>query len=416
MTTKICLEKNYLNLTHHHYFNNMIKILIFCFIFFNFSFLSGICEQTKNQNEIQNEKIDNTNNEQINNNNQKQSDTSLEQSETAKKSEINESNDYKKEIIKKIEKELNKEVLDKKLNKDQVIEKSETDIKESISKEIQEKTTKDKIKISEKKIKDKHVKKEKKEPPKVRGELFVESIIQPIDFELNERFWGWRPNDILNVTDNINNMQKGILEVTRRAVIVLANIISRTGTHDSYDENVECAMNWFMVKADKYWFPSPESKYNEGIDELKEYCKRLNRKVAHFYIRTDNLIPLLSVFEDLLGSCDKNLLKTEDDSKPLKSSKVDDIFYYSKGVASAMHSILHGAKQDYKITLDSIQGSMELLDRAIEYLKIAKEIEPWLVTNGSLSSVFANHRANMSQPLNQSRYYLGQLIKTLKGY
>ncbi len=39
----------------------------------------------------------------------------------------------------------------------------------------------------------------------VEGMAFVDAVIQPLEHELNQRFYGWRPNDILNVTDNVNN-------------------------------------------------------------------------------------------------------------------------------------------------------------------------------------------------------------------
>ena len=42
-----------------------------------------------------------------------------------------------------------------------------------------------------------------------KGVAFVNACMQPMDYELNGRFWGWRPNDILNVTDNVNNFQPG---------------------------------------------------------------------------------------------------------------------------------------------------------------------------------------------------------------
>jgi CBS-domain-containing membrane protein len=47
--------------------------------------------------------------------------------------------------------------------------------------------------------------------PKAKGVAFVEATIAPLNYELNERFWGWRSNDILNFTDNVNNLQLGVI-------------------------------------------------------------------------------------------------------------------------------------------------------------------------------------------------------------
>ncbi|MEK6196313.1 MAG: DUF2333 family protein, partial [Deltaproteobacteria bacterium] len=85
--------------------------------------------------------------------------------------------------------------------------------------------------------------------PRAKGVAFVEATIAPLDYELNERVWGWRSNDILDFTDNINNFQLGVLEVTRRTVVVLTERISRTGATAAFDENLESAMNWLMIKA-----------------------------------------------------------------------------------------------------------------------------------------------------------------------
>ena len=61
---------------------------------------------------------------------------------------------------------------------------------------------------------------------KTPGVAFVTATIKPLSYELNDRFWGWRPNDILDFTDNINNFQLGVLEVTRRTTVILTERLS----------------------------------------------------------------------------------------------------------------------------------------------------------------------------------------------
>lgn len=249
--------------------------------------------------------------------------------------------------------------------------------------------------------------------PKAKGVAFVEAVIAPLDYELNERFWGWRPNDILDFTDNVNNYQLGVLEVTRRTVVAMAERLSRTGATAAFDKNLENAMNWLMIKAGDYWFPYPESKYNDSLDALRTYLKRLEIGEAKFYTRTDNLIPLLMALEDLLGSCEENLVKTkEDDGSSISFFKADDYFYYAKGVASAMGTILEGVLEDFTGIIESRRGS-EVLHHAIESCHHATEVDPWMITNSSLGGILANHRANMAAPLSHAKFYIGVLIKTL---
>jgi CBS domain-containing protein len=249
--------------------------------------------------------------------------------------------------------------------------------------------------------------------PRAKGVAFVEATIAPLDYELNKRFWGWRPNDILNFTDNLNNFQLGVLEVTRRTVVALTERISRTGATAAFDENLENAMNWLMIKAGDYWFPSPESKYNDSLDALRTYMKKLEIGEANFYTRTDNLIPLLMAYEDLLGSCEENLVKTkEDDGSPVSFFKADDYFYYAKGVASALGTILGGVLEDFTGIIESRRGT-EVLHHAIESCHHASEVNPWVITNSPLDGILANHRANMAAPLSHARFYISVLIKTL---
>jgi len=248
---------------------------------------------------------------------------------------------------------------------------------------------------------------------KPKGIAFVEATVSVLDYELNERFWGWRRNDILRFTDNVENMQLGVLEVVRRTSVALAERISRHGPTDVIDNNLENAMNWFMIKPDGYWLPSPEAKYNDGLKELRAYAQKLERGEARFYIRTDNLIPLLLSFADLMGSCDENLVKTkEEDGSPVSWFKVDDYFYYAKGVATAMGKILHAVEEEFSDVLEARQG-IDLLHHAVHACQVASGLDPWLVTDAPPDGFLANHRANMAAPISHASYFLEALAKAL---
>jgi len=247
-----------------------------------------------------------------------------------------------------------------------------------------------------------------------KGVAFVDALIAPINYELNERFWGWRPNDAIKFTDNVNEFQLGVLEVTRRASTRLTENISRTGSTAVLNKYLERAMNSLMIRADSLMIPSAESSYNEAIKNLNHYREQLLNGEATFYTRTDNLIPLLSSMVELLGSCDEKLVKmTEDDGKQVSTFDADNYYYYAKGVASALLPILHAIEHDFSKTLEVRSGS-EILHHAIESCHHAAEMKPWLfVTEGSLSGIIANHRANMATSVSHARFYLGLLVITL---
>jgi hypothetical protein len=246
-----------------------------------------------------------------------------------------------------------------------------------------------------------------------KGMAFVEAVIKPLDYELNQRFWGWRPNDALNLTDNVDNFQLGVLEVTRRTVKILMERISRADTFATFDTNLERAMDWLMVKADQFSSPSAESKYIAGLEEIRTYKEKLGKREAYFNARNDNLIFLLTAYEDLLGSCEESLIKVEEeDGSPVSFSKADDYFYYSKGVASAMYTILDATTENFNTILES-QQAIQVLHNAIESLHNSIEVDPLIITNSDLSGILANHRANIAMPISHARHYLKELIKTL---
>jgi len=248
------------------------------------------------------------------------------------------------------------------------------------------------------------------------GVIFVEGLIAPIEYELNERFVGWRPNDPTDfLTDNINEYQLGVLEVTRRATTQLTENISRTGSTATINNNLEKAMNLFLgIKAERFMFPSAETSYREAVDHINLYKKQLFRREASFYTRPDNLIPLLEAFEEILGSCDENLVKHyEDTGDTVSTFRADNYFYYAKGVANAMLPMLHAIETEFKKVLETRSGS-EILHHAIESCHHAAELDPWLfITEGNLNGILANHRANMAAHMSHGRFYIGLLVETL---
>jgi hypothetical protein len=247
----------------------------------------------------------------------------------------------------------------------------------------------------------------------VRGVTFVMATIAPMKHELEERFYGWRPNDIIRPADNVKNYQLGVLEVTRRTVEALTERISRTGSAQAFDHDLERARNNLMINASDYMLPSAESSYTEALEALERYRAKLENGAAPFYTRTVNLIPLLTAYENLLGSCDDNLVKAkEDDGRDVSWFRADDYFYYAEGVAHAMHTILQAVAVDFETVIESRRGT-DVLHHAIEALHHATVIKPWIILDGAPDGFTANHRANLAAPISHARFYVGLLIQTL---
>lgn len=256
-------------------------------------------------------------------------------------------------------------------------------------------------------------------PPRapVKGEAFTRALIKITDDQVNQTWFGWRPNSIvfgkLGLTDNINNRQLGVLEVARRTVVVLNENMTRFATTEAYNPHINEAMNFFMVSPDKYWFPSASGKYREATRDLEKYIEALAQGRSRFYPRVDNLIALLINYKDLLGSSFHNLIKdTEADGKPVSWWVVDDYFYYSQGIALGMSQMLEAVKEDFHPELQK-KNSHKLLDDAIHALHGASHLSPWVVTNGTKDGILANHRANMATYLGEAEHVISTLQTVL---
>ncbi len=238
------------------------------------------------------------------------------------------------------------------------------------------------------------------------GVTFVETMIELMEHELNGRFLGWRPNDILvgRFTDNVNNFQLGVLEAIRFTTLRLKDSLTRMGDADTYDPDLELALNLFMNRATLFWFPSAETSYGEAVDHLKRFVTKLKGGQRNFYYRVDNLRLLLSSYKDLLGNVNRSLIVS-----PVSWWKTDDYFYYAKGVAHVYYEILRVVRVGYKNQLASTMNGIELMDEILHELYRVEETDPWLILDSDLDGFLANHRANLNAPLSEVTHLLGIL-------
>jgi len=256
-------------------------------------------------------------------------------------------------------------------------------------------------------------------PPRepVKGEVFTLALIKIVDDQVNKTWFGWRPNTIvfgkMGLTDNVNNLQLGVLEVARRTVVVLNEHMTRFATTEAYDPRVNEAMNFVMVSPDKYWFPSASGKYREAMQDLEKYVEGLKVGRARYYSRVDYLIALLSHYKDLLGSSYHNLIKDKEaDGQTVSWFMTDDYFYYSQGIALAMSEMLEAVTKEFHQELQK-KNAHKLLDDAIRALHAASHLNPWVVTNSAKDGILANHRGNMSTYIGEAEHVISTMMSQL---
>ncbi len=256
---------------------------------------------------------------------------------------------------------------------------------------------------------------------KVKGTTFI-LVNQEIVKQMMEN---WLPNDLFWPTiflDNMPNYQIGQLEVVRYNVRVLRDNLSRMRTTDKLDPNAEAAFTALSHDPYKWWFPSAESRWKLGYDNLGSFYQNLLAGKSHFYPRADNLVQLLDQYASLMGGVNTRLINAPRDiRKTLSIEKekersggtpklvdidipwyqIDDNFYYAQGVAYALYESFKAIKVDFKDVLVD-KNSEELVDKILEVLGRCN-FEPLIVFNGDPASIFANHSLNLSGLFNDAR-------------
>jgi hypothetical protein len=238
----------------------------------------------------------------------------------------------------------------------------------------------------------------------IPGVTFVDTLIHLMDYELHGRALGWRPNDIIigRFTDNISQYQLGILEAVRFSALRLKDSLTRLGEADSYDPDLEQAVNLLINSATSWWFPSAESSYGQAIEHLKKFRAKLEKGQRNFYYRRDTLVSLLATYKDLAGNVNRTLVM------PAGWFQAVHYFYYAKGQAHVYFELLKVCRVGFKNQLATMHGTA-IMDDALHELSNADRIEPWIVFNSDLDGFFANHRANLNAPLSEAAHLLGEL-------
>ncbi len=264
------------------------------------------------------------------------------------------------------------------------------------------------------------------------GLAFTETLITMGD----DMTRAWLPNDLFYPTvflDNPQNFQLGELEALRYAVRVLRDNLSRLRTTDKIDENIDQVYILFSNDPHKWIFPSAESKYKAGVQQLKAYQDRLREGNANFFPRADNLIELLAQLNSLLGGVNTRLANAPRDRGEILTEEtagdpyiegektvtiqipwtaIDDNFYYARGVAYGMRQLLTAVRSDFTEILE-IKKATELLDQTIRLLN-QSQFEPILILNGSRGSVWANHSLQMLATLSDVRQKMRSLESMLR--
>jgi hypothetical protein len=257
--------------------------------------------------------------------------------------------------------------------------------------------------------------------PTAPGEIYASTLAAIMDHELHTGF-GWRPNDLYIWgpkvgADNNADRQLGIIQAVRETTRIFKDHLTKVSSNQ-YDPNLVIADTDFRNDALKWILPSPEGKYDDGIEHLRMYVAGLHSTPPSsrpLNTRAVELITLLQTWTDLLGDAHANLYRTtKDDGTPVHSWDCDHYFYHSQGYAHVMYHMMQAIEREYAGQFKDDPVLKALLDDAIDALGKAAVMKPLIVLNGAPDGLFANHRRNLDGYITEARQKMLSLREELE--
>ena len=257
--------------------------------------------------------------------------------------------------------------------------------------------------------------------PTVPGEIYASTLAAIMDHELHTGF-GWRPNDLWFWgpkvgADNNADRQLGIIQAVRETMRIFKDHLTKVSSNQ-YDPNLVIADTDFRNDALKWILPSPEGKYDDGIEHLRMYVAGLHTTPPdsrELNTRAVELISLLQTWTDLLGDAHANLYRTtKDDGSPVYSWDCDHYFYHAQGYTHVMYHMMQAIEREYSGQFKDDPVLKTLLDDAIDALGKAAVMKPLIVLNGAPDGIFANHRRNLDGYVTEARQKMLSLREELE--
>jgi len=258
--------------------------------------------------------------------------------------------------------------------------------------------------------------------PVVAGSVVTTTLIGSAETLLDKR-GGYLSNDKFPpgvLMDNVPNWEFGVLTATRDLAREMRNKFTRSQSQSEEDADLKEADPLFSSPNDRWLLPSSEGQYRKAIGHVEGYFVRLGKNDpngAQFYARADSLADYLDVVSTRLGSLSQRLsasvgqIQLQGDA-PVDATatpnakgqqivrtpwtKIDDIFYESRGYSWALLEQLKAIEVDFGPTLER-KGAMVSLKQVIRELEESqKPVWSPVILNGSPFGFFANHSLVMA--------------------
>ena len=255
--------------------------------------------------------------------------------------------------------------------------------------------------------------------PVPAGAVLATTLAMLVHHELHDGF-GWRPNDFVLWgpalwADNNANRQLGIIAAVRVTLAVMMDDLTKAAS-DPVDEHLGHADTAFQTDPGRFWSPSAESRYEEGVQQLAAYVRGLGPALGVSRPITpqhDGLPHLVAAWAALLAKAHVDLYRDDARPRPLRPWEDDDVFYRAQGYAHVLAHCTRALQREYAPRLAKDPGLAALFERAAVTLHDAATMKPFVVLDGGPESLLANHRRNLDAALADARQTLESIRDTL---
>lgn len=206
-----------------------------------------------------------------------------------------------------------------------------------------------------------------------KGKLIVDAITRQLRRELDSPL-GWSINDMLfnrYLFDNRAYRQYGVYHATKVLMDLYSMHMAKIGSSGRESEFLYNArLNSFAINPRKFWFPSAEKSYRQGLALIEKYKKSLDNGTGVYNTRTDDLYLSLNtvIGENMLGYA-VGLLE---DAQNLPFYTLDNRIYEVQGIVLVVRDFIYALYELYpdlmaKNNAEDMTAAMKDLDAICTY-------------------------------------------------
>jgi len=169
-------------------------------------------------------------------------------------------------------------------------------------------------------------------------------------------------------------------------IIVLPSSLEKAREAANYRENA-----WVFTFSPPFLQPSTQSRLREAQKYFNAFNQELSACDAEFDARADNLLQFLDRVTADIGSTSDILQKRMVDANFIGfDRRADDRYWFTYGQLYAYHGILTAMRSDFRNVFEqrNLNGLWERID---SQLTDVMSTQPFLVANGSASSIIKSH-------------------------